>query len=322
MHLAPEPDEPLRPLGRSRLRPQGIDGAALEGAVRGRRQDDLYADLVRNVVPEHEVREQGEVAGAHRQGVVPLCFARDVDGASEAARVVDRVVVGQGLLGGGGMHELHVVGLDEVLHQELPVRGHLPEVDGGEMVEAGKVEPVEPAFERRREVFEGRRGAVGVDEDPVVPRRRPHRRQPMLRAVEARRRRARIPAAEVGGEPEASVEAVGPRVVGAADGAAHVAGGVDELEVAVAADVVERPDPSPAVAHQEQGLAGHADRHRVTGPGQLVRKAGEDPRAGKEPFVLEREERLARIGGGGQSAGHRPRGVERGQRLGADDRLE
>ena len=121
---------------------------------------------------------------------------------------------------------------------------------------------------------------------------------------------------------ERAVEPVGPGVVGAADRPPDVAGLADELEAAVAAHVVKGPDPPCGVAHQEHRLPGHADRRHVAGPGQLVREAGEDPGLGEDPLVLEREERLARVGRGRQSAGHRPRSLEGGKSLGPEDRMQ
>ena len=74
----------------------------------------------------------------------------------------------------------------------------------------GEVEPPEVPLERRDEVLDGRRLAVQVDEDPVVPGRHAHGHQPVLRAVEAGRHRARVVPAEVGGDVQRTVEPVRP----------------------------------------------------------------------------------------------------------------
>ena len=175
------------------------------------------------------------------------------------------------------MHELHVIGLDEVLDDELPVRRHLAEVDGDDVVEPGEVDPLEPVAQGGDELLDRGRGAAQVDEDPVMPGRRPNRREPMAPAVEAGRHRARLAPAEVGSEEERAVESVRPRVIRAPDRPSGVSGGVDELEVPVPAHVVEGPDPERAIAHDEQRPPGDGDRHHVAGPGELVRKAREDP---------------------------------------------
>ena len=186
-------------------------------------------------------------------------------------------MVGEWLLGGRRVHELDVVGLDEVLQEELPVRVDLAEVDGGDVVEPGEIDPLEPVPERGGELLERRGRAVQVDEDPVVPRRRPHRNEPVPPAVEAGRRRARLAPAEIGGDVERAVESVGPGVVGAPDRPAGVSGGVHELEVPVAAHVVEGPHPEPGIAHEEERPPRHGDRGHVAGAGELVGKAREHP---------------------------------------------
>ena len=306
-------------LGRRGLGSEAVDRAALERAVRRQRHVEVHADLIREVDPEHEVGKQGEEARVGRQCVLPRRLAGDVDGAPETAGVVHRAVVGERLLGGRGVHELDVIGLDEVLHQELPVRGDLPEVDGDDMVDAGEVDPVELSAKRGDEVLQRRRGSVEVDEDPVVPCLRSHRHQSVLVAIEAGRRRARVAAAEVRGEPERAVESIGPRVIGTADRPSGVAGLVDELEAPVAAHVVKGTQALLGIAHQQHRLAGDRDRRHVAGPGKLVRETGEDPAVGEDALVLEREERLVRVGRGRQSAGQRHRSLECSQTLGTQD---
>ena len=299
VHLSPEVRELLRSRGRfrPRFRSEAVDRAALEGTVRGERHGELHADLVREIEPEHEVGEQGEVARVGGEGIFPRRVGGDVDGASETAPVIQGVVVDERLLGGRRMHELDVVGLDEVLHDELPVRGHLAEVDGDDVVDPAEVDTLEPAPERGDELLEGGRGAARVDEDPVVPRRRAHRHEPVPPAVESGWDRARISPAEVGSEAERAVEPVRPGVIGAPDRPPDVSRGVDELEVPVAAHVVEGPDAELGISHEEERPPRHGDRPRVAGPGELVREAREDPRLGEDPLVLEREEGLARVGG-------------------------
>ena len=319
VHLPPELHELLRAPVQLRFGVEAVDRPALEGAVRRERHGELHADLVREVEPEHEVGEQGEIAGVRRQGVFPGRPAGDVDRAPETARLVHGVVVGERLLGGRRVHELDVVGLDEVLQDELPVGGDLAEVDGGDVVDPGEVDPLEPAPERGGELLERRRRAVQVDEDPVAPRRRPHRNEPVPPAVEAGRRRAGLAPAEVGGEVERAVEPVGPGVVGAPDRPPGVSGGVHELEVPMAAHVVEGPDPESRVAHEEERAPRHGDRGHVAGAGELVREAREDPCAGEDPLVLEREERLARVRRPRKPGMRRAPGLERGEVLGPQD---
>ena len=65
----------------------------------------------------------------------------------------------------------------------------------------------------------------------------------------------------------------------------------------MAAHVVEGPDPELGIPHEEERPPRHGDRRDVAGLGELVREAREDPRPGEDPLVLEREERLARVGG-------------------------
>ena len=75
-------------------------------------------------------------------------------------------------------------------------------------------------------------------------------------------------------------------MIGALDRRPHVARLVDELETAVAADVVERADLQIGIAHQQHRPAGDGDRHDIARPGQLMGKAGEDPGVGEDALVL------------------------------------
>ena len=89
-------------------------------------------------------------------------------------------------------------------------RRDLAQVDGDDVLHPVEVEPPEVPLERCDEVLDRRCGAVQVDEDPVVPGRHAHGHQPVLCAVEAFRRRARVAPAEVGGDVQRAVEPVGP----------------------------------------------------------------------------------------------------------------
>ena len=217
------------------------------------------------------------------------------------------------------MHELHVVGLNEILDEQLPVRSDLPEVDGDEVVEPSEIQSVEPLPERGDEVLERRRGPVQVDEYPVVPLLRPHGRESVPSSVETFRRRAGVPPAEVGSDVERAVEPVRPGVIRAANRPSHVAGGVDELQAPVPAHVVKRPHPLLRVAYQQYRLPGNGHRKRIARAGQLVDETGEYPRPGEDVLVLEREECIACVRGARQTGGHRTRGLERSQRFGSQD---
>ena len=205
-------------------------------------------------------------------------------------------MVHQRLLGGFRVHERDVIRLNEILDQELPVRRYLPKVDGNQMVKLAEVKPVEPHDQRRNEVIKRRRVAAQVDENPVVPRRRPHRNQSVLLAVESVRHGARVAAAEIGREMQRAVQTVGPGVIGAADARSQAAGPVNELEAAVPAHVVKGPNPVFGVPDEEHRPASDGNRHGVAGAGNVVRKASEHPRIREETLALERKECLARVG--------------------------
>ena len=85
-----------------------------------------------------------------------------------------------------------------------------------------------------------------------------------------------------------AVERVGPAVVGAADGGPHVAAFFDDLAAAVAAEVVEGPQPALRVAHHEQRVARHPAGDEVSRFLEVRGKARPDPGAVEQrgPFPV------------------------------------
>ena len=211
---APQACQRLDRLGRRGRVADVVDHPALVGAAGAERQVEVDADLVGNVEAQHEVREQRQIARADRKRIRPGPAAagarRHVDGATQAHRVDEGGVVLERLLGGRGMDELHVVGLDEVLHEDLPVGRDLAEVEGRDRPHARQVDAVEAPRQRRGIDIEVGRPAARIDEHPVVPYRAAHALQAVVGGVEAVGRVAMGPA-EVGRAAQRAVQAIRSR---------------------------------------------------------------------------------------------------------------
>ena len=210
----------------------------------------------------------------------------------------------------------HMVGLDVVLHGELPVRLDVEAHRAG--MAHGREVVVGETFGRRGEVFgERRRLAVGVDEDPVVPDLGPHRHQARcvlagLHDVVA------VAAVEMGPRAQGAVQAVGPGMVGAGQQLQTRTGLGDHHRAAMAADVVEDAHGALAVTQQEQGHARGLDRHGIARFGNLMGETRDEPGAGEQAFVFEFLPALRGVADIGQGAGLRDGAGHGVQRIGTE----
>ncbi len=220
-----------------------------------------------------------------------------------------------------GMHDGHVVGLDEVLADELPVALEGAAVDLVEILHLAEVHAIELLHERRQEALEVRFVGGGVDEDPVVPLAAGHLGQTVRLVIEALDVMNPM-AAEVGRVDQAAIEGVAPIMIGADQPTAPAAWFVDQLQAAMPAHIVEGAQPAVLATHQDDRATSHRNRHYIARRRQFVRETAQRPTAGENPVLLELEEPLTGIGFRRQAMLHRPGGLKIRQRLRFDDVLQ
>src|SRR5258708_36733893 len=92
------------------------------------------------------------------------------------------------------------------------------------------------------------------------------------------------------------MEAVGPAVIGAAQGRLALDRRAQYRRAAVPADIVEGANLALAVAQENERHAGRVDRHGVAGVGDLVGESDADPVPAENELALESEERRNGIG--------------------------
>jgi len=152
------------------------------------------------------------------------------------------------------------------------------------MVTSGvRVVPADQLAQRRAMLLEGRRLAVEIDKDPVVPDAHAHRLEAPLALVEALD--LLFPeAAEMGRRARATAQVVTPVMVGTDHRTLARAGLFHERRAAMAADIVKRAHLAATLAHQQHRHAAHAHRAHVPGLGDLVGKAHKPPSPGGTAF--------------------------------------
>ena len=186
------------------------------------------------------------------------------------------------------MHPRQVVVLREVLHDELPVGGHVEragrpvELGGAPLGEAVGRQPLrqiaEPLVERRRVVAE-------ADEHERPPRLGADGDQPVVGHVEI----ASGHFVEQRRSHELAVGAVVPAVVGAANGVGDVAIAFGQLGAPVTAGVQEAVQPGVGAGQQDRASA-HRTHQQPTRPGDLFGKRHRHPRPPEQPLLLSGEE--------------------------------
>ena len=220
-------------------------------------------------------------------------------------------MVAERLTRGPRVDELYVVGLDEVLYQELPIGPHHPEVDHPDHPQPRERDVRQTTDQGRGVGLELRCLAAGVHEYPVVPDHGADRDQPVLVHGKAFGRLL-VRATEVGRRSQVAVKVVGPSVIGACHRPADIFRRLNQQRAPVPAHVVNPGDLGPGVANEQDRLASDRDRHHVPGLCQLVREADEGPGILEHPGALELEDRLAGIGHRRQAGQYRPAFAERG----------
>src|SRR5262249_4556899 len=114
------------------------------------------------------------------------------------------------------------------------------------------------------DLLERRRAAVDVDEDDIPPDMAADPDQAQLRCVHIW---MRVPpkAAAMRRRAELAVQAVGPAMVGAADGAADLGGRCNQDHAAMAAGILENADAAIPVAHEQKRHSEEVDRPGIAG---------------------------------------------------------
>ena len=189
-----------------------------------------------------------------------------------------------------------VVALDVVVHHDLPSRvlaRIAQNVDGMrvhlQVAEPGHA-PAKVGLHLPREAREALRVVVEIDEDAVAEELEPNRTQGEIGLVEAR------PLRREAGCAQPALAFVGPGVIGADDGRAHVAAGLaQQLVPAVAAHVVEGAQDAVASLHDEDVLVADRERHVVS----RLREGGPVrdvlPGAVEDGLLLPLEHRRTRV---------------------------
>ena len=109
-------------------------------------------------------------------------------------------------------------------------------------------------------------------------------------------------------------------MVRASDRAFAIPGFLDELEVAMSADVVKRPDFPVGTAHQQLGRPGDTNGSDISDVGQVMRKAHEGPGLRKHLAGFQREKIRAGVGSRGQPVPDDAVLVEGGKQVGTQGR--
>ena len=196
------------------------------------------------------------------------------------------------------MSDRHVVGLQVVVHRDLPVhvpgfgrdgrkRHHVLEAIGRELIRERAPHPGDRLW------IAGQR-----DEDESERNVHFHRAQPVLGPVESREG---IPCRH---SQQRTIMAVRPAVVRASDGARAVAVAIEQPRAAMTADVVERPDHALAVAQADDALRTDVQGDVIAGLPELADVAKHLPARQQDPFDLEPRHLRVAVDPGG----HRPRG--------------
>ena len=200
------------------------------------------------------------------------------------------------------MDDRAVQTLGEVLDDQLPVRFQVVAlgVGGAKVADSPRLE----AGGGRAELLQQSRPRV----------RHPHEDDPAPLLASGRRERVvrnREPfhPVHVRRPPELTVEAVGPGVVGALDGARQAATlRFHHPGPPVPADVVMRVDPAVRAAYHDQAVAGDLHQPVVPRFPEVVRRTGRVPHGPMDPFALALEHRGIAVVAGGQRHGPRGRG--------------
>ncbi|MNO98584.1 hypothetical protein D3C76_903320 [compost metagenome] len=110
----------------------------------------------------------------------------------------------------------HVIGLDEVLHQEFPVAFDFAQVDFSNGLECRHIEQLDSLGKAGAVFGEIHCIAGQVDENPVIPDRMTNRNQAVVFSRKAWNLLHPI-AAEMGRRFQLAVQPIGPGVIGATD---------------------------------------------------------------------------------------------------------
>ena len=189
-----------------------------------------------------------------------------------------------------------VVALHVVVDHDLPSRvlaGIAEEVDGmGVHIQVVEVRhaTAKVGLHLACEAREALRVVIEIDEDAVAEELEPYRTQPEVGPVEAR------PLRGVAGGAQPAFTLVGPGVIGADDGRAHVAAGLaQQLVPAMAAHVVEGPQDAVSALDDEDVLVADRQRHVVAGLGEGGSMRDVLPGAVEDRLLLAPEHRRARV---------------------------
>ena len=88
----------------------------------------MNPDLIRLISPQHKIWKQGQIAGRYAEGALTRIgdlFVTQINRTTQAFAFDHGVVILQWLTGGCFMHELYMIRLNEVFHQQLPVGTNL-----------------------------------------------------------------------------------------------------------------------------------------------------------------------------------------------------
>ena len=168
-------------------------------------------------------------------------------------------------------------------------------------------------------LFDWGRFAAEVDEDPVAPDGTTHAYQAERLLVQGALGIAFRSPVEEWRPDQLSIQPVAPGMIGADELFLPPASLPQHHHSPVATDIVERPDLSVVAPYQDDGKAGHDDRHGIARLRNLRFESGRHPHPAQILVLLEPEELLVGIGSGRQAPGSLDGSADRRHGLLPDD---
>src|SRR5258708_28858 len=201
------------------------------------------------------------------------------------------------------MADRYVIGLEVVVHGDLPVALPVLEVAGTEGLHFLEAMRRELRGHARPDLLQRPWVAREAYEDEAEGDAHAHGLECQLRAIERRESLA------CGDRAQLPAQAIRPAVIGAGDRARAIAGALEDARATVSADVVEGADLPLGIPHHDDAVGTEVERHVIPGCGDGAHVTDDLPARLDEPLVFAARQLRVVVDPGRQGA---RRGARRG----------